>query len=47
LDYSKTLSHGEYMTKYEDIIKIDFKGTSCGMPFGSKHDLVREDVGTR
>jgi hypothetical protein len=42
LDYSKTLSPGEYMTKCEDIVKIDFKGTSCGLPFGSEHKPVAE-----
>jgi hypothetical protein len=32
------------MTKFEDIIKIDIKGTSCGMPFGSEHKPVAEAV---
>jgi hypothetical protein len=32
------------LTKCEDIIKIDFKGTSCGLPFGSKHKKVAEVV---
>ena len=32
------------MTKYEYIIKIDFKGTSFGLPFGSEHKPVAESV---
>lgn len=32
------------MTKCEDIIKIDFEGTSCGLPFGSEHKPVAEAV---